>query len=121
VVSTTEQHKKDGKCVNERGTQPPNVSQKSGTSKQSTQHIDEEKKKTPVDNFDDEGDHNPLRGSLEKPHKIPITSKINGKKNQEGINEVKHEDKITLEDMNLDANIKDIKFPNEEKRVQESR
>jgi len=74
-----------------------------------------------MDNYEDKGDQNPLEGSIERPHKIPVTSKRKRKINQEGTNEFEPEDEITLEDMDLDANIEDIKFPDEEQRVQERR
>jgi hypothetical protein len=58
---------------------------------------------------------------LERPHKLPVTSKRKRKTNQQGVNEVIPEDEDALEDMDLDANIEDIEFPDEEQRIQESR
>jgi hypothetical protein len=121
VFNTTKQHRQHGKVVNEKSTQPPNVLQKSGPSKQRTQSTTQEKNKSSIHNSDDEGDHNPPRGSIEKPHKIPITRKRKRKTNREGTNEVEPKDGMALEDLDLDANIKDITFLDEEKRVQESR
>jgi hypothetical protein len=54
---------------------------------------------------------NPPKGSLERPHKIPVTSKRKIQTNQEGASEVTHEEEIDLEDMDLDVNIEDIEFP----------
>jgi hypothetical protein len=58
---------------------------------------------------------------LERPHKLPVTSKRKRQTNQQEVEEVTPEDKVVLEDMDLDANIEDIEFPDEEKRLQESR
>jgi hypothetical protein len=74
-----------------------------------------------MDNYEDGGDQNPPKGSIERPHKIPVTSKRKRKINKEGTNEFEPEDEISLEDMDLDANIEDIEFPDEEQRVQERR
>jgi hypothetical protein len=40
--------------------------------------------------------------------------------NQQEVEELTPEDEVVLEDMDLDANIEDIEFPDEEKRLQES-
>jgi hypothetical protein len=76
-----------------------------------------EKNKSSIDNSNDEGDHNPPKGSLEKTHKLPINNKRKRKINQEVTNEVEPEDEISLEDMDMDANIEDIEFPYDEQRV----
>jgi hypothetical protein len=68
-------------------------------------------------NSDDEGDHNPPKESLEILHKLLVISKIKRKINQEGKNEVELEYKITLEEMDLDANIEEVEYSNEEQRV----
>jgi len=96
VFNITEQHRQHGKVVNEKSTQPPNVLPKSGPSKQRTQSTTQEQKKSSIEKSDDEGDHNPPRGSIEKPYKLPITSKRKRKTIQEGTNEVEPKDGITL-------------------------
>jgi hypothetical protein len=121
VLSTTEQHRQHGKVVNERSTQSPNTSQKSILPKQKSQPITQEQNKSAIDNSNDGGDQNPPKGSLERPHKLPVTSKRKIQTNQEGGNEGAPEDEIVLEDMDLDVNIEDIEFPDEEQRIQESR
>jgi hypothetical protein len=42
------------------------------------------------------------------------------KTNQKEVEEVTPEDGVVLEDLDLDANIEDIEFPNEEQILQES-
>jgi hypothetical protein len=43
------------------------------------------------------------------------------KQTSKGGNEGAHEEEIVLEDMDLDVNIEDIEFHDEEQRIQESR
>jgi hypothetical protein len=50
-----------------------------------------------------------------------VTSKRKRQTSREGGNEGAPEDEIVLEDMDLDVNIEDIEFPDEEQRVQEKR
>jgi hypothetical protein len=57
---------------------------------------------------------------LERPHKLPMT-KIKRKKKLQEVNGVEPKDEITPEDMDLYVNIEDIEFPNEKRRVHESR
>jgi hypothetical protein len=56
--------------------------------KKNPQLTTQEKNKYSTDNSDDGGDHNPPKGSLERPHKLPVTSKRKRKTNQQGVNEV---------------------------------
>ena len=74
-----------------------------------------------MNNSNDGGDHNPPKGSFERYHKLLVTSKIKIQISREGGNEGAPKDEVVLEDMNLDVNIEDIEFPNEEQRIQESR
>jgi len=94
-----------------------NISQKSNQPKPNSQLAAQEQNNSSIDNFDDGGDHNPLKGSLERHHKLTVTSKRKRKINKEGTNEVKPEVEISLEDMELDENIEYIDYPNEEQRV----
>jgi hypothetical protein len=87
--------------VNERSTQSPNTSQKSGLPKQKSQSTAQEQRKSSIDNSDDGGDQNPPKGSLERPHKLPVTSKRKRQTNKEGGNEGAPEEEIVLEDMDL--------------------
>jgi hypothetical protein len=76
VIRTIEKYQQHGKVVNERSTRSPNVSQKSGPQKHRTQLTTQEQNKYSMDNYNDGGDNNPPKGSLERPHKILVTSKI---------------------------------------------
>jgi hypothetical protein len=60
-----------------------------------------------MNNFDDGGDDNPPKGSIERPHKLTLTNKIKIQTNQERTNEVEPQDEISLENIDLDANIDD--------------
>lgn len=80
----------------------------------------QEQRKSSLDNYEDGGDQNPPKGILERPHKVPVTSKGNIQTSKGG-NKGAPKDYIVLEDMDLDVNIVDMKFPNEEQRVQERR
>jgi hypothetical protein len=70
VISTTDQHRQRGSVINERSILSPNVSQKSSQPKPNSQSTSQEQKKSSMDNFDDGGDHEPPKGSLERPHKL---------------------------------------------------
>jgi hypothetical protein len=117
IVSTTEQHRQHGRVVNERSTRSPNISQRNSLPKQNPQHTTQEQRKSSTNNSGDGGDHNPPKGSLERPHKPPVTRKRKGQTNQQGINKVTPQDEVALEDMDLDVNIEDIEFLDEEQRV----
>jgi len=73
----------------------------------SQQHLKKGNKYS-LDNYDDGGDHKPPNGSLQRPHKISMTSKRKRQKSREGGNEGAPKYEIVLEDMDLDVNIKDI-------------
>jgi hypothetical protein len=70
-----------------------------------------------LNNSNDGGDHNPPKGSFERHHKLLVTSKIKIQTSREGGNEGAPEDEIVLEDLDLDVNMEDIKFTDEEQRV----
>jgi len=72
-----------------------------------------------ADNSNDGGEHNHPKGNIERPHKLPVTSKRKRGTNKEGESESVHEEEIVLEDMELDVNIENIEFPDEEQRMQE--
>jgi hypothetical protein len=74
-----------------------------------------------IDNSDDGGEQNPPKGNLEKPHKLPISSKRKRGTNKEGESEDIPGNEIVLEDMELDVNIEEIEFAGEEQRLQERR
>jgi hypothetical protein len=71
-----------------------------------------------IDNSSDPDDPHHLKNIIEKPHKLQIISKRKRKNNQHEVEEVMHDEDSLLEDMELDANIEDIKFPNNEHKVQ---
>jgi hypothetical protein len=62
---------------------------------------------------------NPPKGNIETPHKIPVISKSKRGKNKEGDIEGMPKEEIVLEYMDLDVNIEDIEFLDEEQRIQE--
>jgi hypothetical protein len=68
-------------------------------------------------NSSDGDDHDPPKKNLERPHKLTINSKIKRQVNQQEVAEVILDDEDALEDMELDENIEDIKFPDKEKRI----
>jgi hypothetical protein len=43
-----------------------------------------------------------------------VTNKRKRQTNQQGVNEVTPKDEVDLEDMDMDVNINDIEFPDEE-------
>jgi hypothetical protein len=81
----------------------------------------QEKRESSMDNSNDEREQNPPKGNLERPHKLPVTSKRKRGTNKKGETEGIPEEEIILEDMDLDVNIEDIEFLDEEQRMQESR
>jgi hypothetical protein len=58
---------------------------------------------------------------MEIPHKLLLTNKRKRQTSTKGGNEGAHEEEIVLEDMDLDVNIQDIEFSDEEQRIQERR
>lgn len=54
---------------------------------------------------------------MERPHQLPITSKRKRQTSKEEVNDGALEDNVVLQNMDLDVNIKDIEFLDEEKRV----
>jgi hypothetical protein len=121
VISTIDQHRQHGRLLNERSTRSPNTSNKIGLPKQKSQSEAQEQRKYSMGNSDDGGDENTPKGSLERPHKLSVTSERKRQTHREGGNEGAPEDEIVLEDMELDVNIEDIECPDEEQRIQERR
>jgi hypothetical protein len=74
-----------------------------------------------MDNSNDGGEKNPPKGNLERPHKLPVTRKRKRGINNEGESEDIPKEEINLEYMELDVNIEDIEFMDEEHSVQEIR
>jgi len=72
-----------------------------------------------MDNSDDGGEQNPPKGNIEIPQKVSVTSKRKRGINKEGESEDVLEEEIVLEDMEVDVNIDDIEFPDEEHRIHE--
>jgi hypothetical protein len=70
LISTTDKHKNKGRVVNETNTHYPNVSQRSDPQKKKLESVEQEKRKSSANNFDDGGDQNPLKGKLERSHKL---------------------------------------------------
>jgi len=54
------------------------VSQRSNVPKQSSQPMTQQQKKSSTNNSDDGGDQNPMRGNLEKSHKLQDKRKRQG-------------------------------------------
>jgi hypothetical protein len=103
--------------VNERSSQSPNISQKSILLKQKSQCVVQEKRKYSIYYSDDGGERKNPKGDLERPQKILVTSKRKRGTNKEGESEDIPEEKIVLEDMDLDVNIENIEFLDEEQRI----
>jgi hypothetical protein len=80
----------------------------------------QEKQNSLIENSGDGDDPNHPKKSVERPHKLPI-NKRKRKNNQQEVEEVIPDEEFLLEDMELDANIEDIEFPDDEQRVQQSR
>jgi hypothetical protein len=104
--------------VNKRSIWSPNTSQRSGPPKQKSQFATQEQRKYSKDNFDYGGDQNPPQESMERHHKLPVTIKRKIQINKERGNEGAPEEEIVLEYMDLDVNIEDIEFLDEEQRIQ---
>jgi hypothetical protein len=120
IVSTNEAHRQCGRVVNEKSTRSQGSSKKSGTPKPNPQIVIQEQKKSVIENSGDGDDPNPPKKNLERPHKLTIRSKRKIQVNQQEISELVPDDDDILEDMELDANIEDIEFPDDEQRIQES-
>ena len=58
---------------------------------------------------------------MEKTHKLPITSKRKRGTNKERESEDIPRNEIVPKDMELDVNVKEVEFADEEQRLQESR
>jgi hypothetical protein len=114
IINTTNQHRQRGRVIDERSTHSPNASQRSDPQNQSSQATKREQKKSPINDFDDESDKNPPKGYLERPHKLLVT-KRKRQTNQQELEDIVSEDEVVIEDMDLDANIEDMEFPDEEK------
>jgi hypothetical protein len=121
VISTNEAHRQHGRVVNERSTRSQSTSQRSDTPKQNPQIVTQEQNKSLTENSGDGDDHDPPKRNLERPHKLTINSKRKRQTNQQEVDEVIPEDEYALEDMDLDVNIEDIEFLDEEQRIQESK
>ena len=118
VISTIDQCKQWGRFANEIISQSPNVSKKSFLHKGKPHTLVQEQRKSSMDNSDDEGEKNPPKGNLEKPHKLPISSKRKRGTNKEGESEYLPRNEIVPEDMELDVNIEKIEFTGEEQRLE---
>jgi hypothetical protein len=118
IISTTDQYKKKGKPSNEKNAQSPIISQKSTLSKNNSQSTTSQQKKSSMNNSDDGGDKNPPQGKLEKSHKLQVKRKRTN--SQQEIEEHIPESEIHLEDMDLEVDIENIQFPDDEERVQEN-
>jgi hypothetical protein len=71
-----------------------------------------------VENSGDRDDpHNPKK-DIENTHKLPINRKRKIQNNKQEVGEVIPGEYVLLENMELNANIEDIKFPGDKQRVQ---
>jgi hypothetical protein len=86
--------------------------------RQNPQNVTQEKQKSLVENSGDGDDPHHPKKDIEKPHKLPITSKRKRQNNQQEVEEVIPGEDVLLENMELDANIEDIEFPDDKQRVQ---
>jgi len=115
-VRTTEGYKQRGKPSSERNAQSPAVSHKSLLSKENLQSTMTQKIKTPSNNSGDDGERNPLQGSLENPHKLQVKRKrVNSQQEEEKQNV--HEEDIFLDNMDFDVDIENIWFPDDEEHA----
>ena len=71
--------------------------------------------KSSTNNFDDGGDQNHPRGILNKSHKLQV--KIKRQFTQQEEENIIHKGEGMLQDMDLDINIEDIDFPDDEQRL----
>jgi hypothetical protein len=65
------------------------------------------------------GDKNPPQGKIENPHKLQVKRKRKNSQREE-VEQPISENDISLEDMDLEVDIENIHFPDEEQRLQES-
>jgi hypothetical protein len=74
-------------------------------------------RKPSSNNLGGDGERNPPQGSLENPHKLQVKRKrVNSQK--EGEEKDVIEDDILLDDMDLDVDIENIRFPDDEEHTQ---
>ena len=76
-------------------------------------------RKTPSNNSGDDGESNPPQGSLENPHKLQFKNKrINSQQEEEKQNVFEAD--ILLDNMDLDVDIENILFLDDEEHTQEN-
>ena len=76
----------------------------------------EQQRKPSSNNLGDDGERNPPQGSLENPHKITVKRKrVNSHKEEEEQNTPEND--ILLDDMDLDVDIENIRFLEEEEHA----
>jgi hypothetical protein len=115
IVSTTKHYKQRGRSSGERNAQSPIVSHRSVLPKINSQSTTTQQRKSSNNNSGDDGEKNPPQGNLENPHKLKVKRKRTNSQ-QEGEEQNIPENNISLEDMDLDVDIENIWFPDEEER-----
>jgi hypothetical protein len=68
-----------------------------------------------TNNYDDGGDKNPPRGRLEKYRKLQVKIKRQG--TQQKKENIVPKREVVIQDMDLDINIEDIEFPDDEQQL----
>jgi len=105
--------------TNERSTHSSSVSQKIGLPKKISQPMSPQQKNYSTNNSNDGCDRNPPKGRLYKSHKLQVKRKRQGTLHEE--ENIIPEGEIKFQYMDLDINIEDIEFEDDEQRLQESR
>ena len=79
-------------------------------------------KRVSSDNSSGGGDKNPPQGKMENPHKIQVRKKRKIAPQEEAEQQVSENDtnNLSLEDMDLEVDIENIHFPDEEQRLQKT-
>jgi hypothetical protein len=119
VISATNQNEQRGRVVSEIITHSPNFSQRSDPPKKSFHSAAPDQKKYSTNNSKIGGDQNPLKRNLERSCKLQVKIKIQS--TQQEVEKLIPKDEVFLEDMDLDVDIENIDFPDNEKRLQDRR
>jgi hypothetical protein len=120
IISTNKAYKQHGKVISEKGSKSQSSSQKSGTPKQHTQNNFQDKQNSLINNSG--GDNDPDHGekNIESTHKLPVV-KRKRYKNQEETEQCIPDDDVLLQNMDLDVDIENIEFPEDERRIFQKR
>jgi hypothetical protein len=118
IISTTEHHKERGKPSNEKNAQSPVVSRRSVLPKINPQPETSQQRKIQSNNSGDDEERNPPQGNLENPHKLKIKRKRTNSQQEGGETHAPEHD-LLLDNMDLDVDIENITFPDEEEPARE--